>query len=87
MSKKTMFEMVFPNANKINGITFTEEKLGGEKTMKKYKVFMSGWLKTTVYVEAENEDEALDNAQMEMSFDNLEEIEVLGTVNEEDYDV
>ena len=32
----------------------------------------------------ENEDEALDNAQMEMSFDNLEEIEVLGTVNEED---
>ena len=55
--------------------------------MEKYKVFMSGWLKTTVYVEAENEDEALDNAQMEMSFDNLEEIEVLGTVNEEDYDV
>ena len=45
---------------------------------------MSGWLKTTVYVEAENEEEALDNAQMEMSFDNLEEIEVLGTVNEED---
>ena len=41
--------------------------------MEKYKVFMSGWLKTTVYVEAENEDEALDNAQMEMSFDNLEE--------------
>ena len=54
--------------------------------MEKYKVFMSGWLKTTVFVEAENEDEALDNAQMEMSFDNLEEIEVLGIVNEEDYD-
>ena len=33
MTKKTMFEMVFPNANQNNGITFTEEKLGGEKTM------------------------------------------------------
>jgi hypothetical protein len=84
MTKKTMFETVFPNANTGNGVTFTEEKLGGEISMKKYKVFMSGWMKTTVYVEAENEDEALDNAQMEMSFDNLEEIEVLGTVNEED---
>ena len=27
MTKKTMFEMVFPNANKNNGITFIEEKL------------------------------------------------------------
>jgi hypothetical protein len=25
--------MAFPNANQNNGITFTEEKLGGEKTM------------------------------------------------------
>ena len=33
MTKKTMFEMAFPNANQNNGITFTEEKLGGEKTM------------------------------------------------------
>tara|TARA_Y100000114_G_scaffold140517_1_gene145439 strand:+ start:52 stop:378 length:327 start_codon:yes stop_codon:yes gene_type:complete len=30
MTKKTMFEMAFPNANQNNGITFTEEKLGGE---------------------------------------------------------
>ena len=30
MTKKTMFEMAFPNANQNNCITFTEEKLGGE---------------------------------------------------------
>ena len=34
MSKKTMFEMAFPNANTGNGVTFTEEKLGGEIVMK-----------------------------------------------------
>ena len=27
MTKKTMFEMAFPNANQNNGITFTEENL------------------------------------------------------------
>lgn len=32
MTKKTMFEMAFPNANTGNGVTFTEKKLGGEKT-------------------------------------------------------
>ena len=30
MTKKTMFETVFPNANTGNGVTFTEEKLGEE---------------------------------------------------------
>ena len=34
MTKKTMFEMVFPNANTGNGVTFTEEKLGGGIVMK-----------------------------------------------------
>ena len=31
MTKKTMFETVFPNANTGNGVTFTEEKLFEDK--------------------------------------------------------
>ena len=32
MTKKNMFETVFPNANKNNGITFVEENLNNKKS-------------------------------------------------------
>jgi hypothetical protein len=35
MTKKTMFEMVFPNANTGNGVTFTEENLNQD--------YANGW--------------------------------------------
>ena len=43
MTRKTMFEMVFPNANKNNGITFTEENINQDyKDGWRYIVWVGG---------------------------------------------
>ena len=40
--------------------------------MKKYKVYMEGWTKTTLYIDAEDEHEAEDIATIEMAFDSTD---------------
>lgn len=59
MTKKTMMEMVFPNANTDNGVTFTEEKLNVNEY--KFKITIDGVDGTLYYsVDAESEQEAHD---------------------------
>ena len=43
MTKKTMFEMAFPNANTNNGVTFTEENMSQDyKDGWRYIVWVGG---------------------------------------------
>jgi hypothetical protein len=43
---------------------------------KKYQVYLHGEIMTTVYVEAENEDEALEEANIEVGLDNTFEYKI-----------
>mgnify|MGYP003625401880 FL=1 len=40
---------------------------------KKYKVYMSGWTETTLYIDADNEEDAEMFASTECAFDSTEE--------------
>lgn len=61
----------------LNMIVPHFEKLPDEKVeepkLKKYKVYMSGWFETTLYIEAENEEDAEMFASTECGFDSTDE--------------